>query len=79
MLSDSPECQTSIFVAVLDDLPDGDADVPVVLARVRLRRLAPTAIKQDIGGLHAGGGWVLSLAHDRGEVTNTLRCICAAQ
>ena len=66
----------SIIVAALDDLPDGNADVPVVLARVRLRRLAPTAIKQDVGGLHAGGGWVLSLAHDRGEVTNSFPGIC---
>jgi hypothetical protein len=34
----------------------GDADILAVLARVRLRRLAPTAIKQDVGGLHARGG-----------------------
>lgn len=46
-------CLTSILVGALDDLPDGDADVLAVLARVRLRRLAPTAIKQDAGGLHA--------------------------
>jgi hypothetical protein len=49
-------CQTLILVAVLNDLPDSDADVPVVLACVRLQRLAPTAIKQGIGGLHASGG-----------------------
>jgi len=65
-------CQTSILVAALDDLSDADLDLAVVLACVRLRRLAPTAIKQNVGGLHARGGWVLSLAHDRGEVTNSL-------
>src|SRR6516164_2686129 len=49
-------CQTSILVAALDNLPDRGADILAVLARVRLRRLAPTAIKQDVGGLHARGG-----------------------
>ena len=48
--------QTSILVAALDNLPDRDADVLVVLARVRLRRPTPTAIKQNAGGLHARGG-----------------------
>ena len=71
MLSWLAGCQTSILVAALDDLPDGDADVLVVLSGVRLRRLAPTAIKQNAGGLHARGGWEFFLAHDRGEVTNS--------
>ena len=44
------------FLSTIDDLPDDDADLAAFLARVRLRRLAPTPIKQDIGGLHAGGG-----------------------
>jgi hypothetical protein len=48
--------QTSILVAALDNLPDRDADVLVVLAHVRLRRFTPTAIKQNAGGLHARGG-----------------------
>ena len=43
------------FLGTIDDLPDGDADVSVVHARVRLRRLAPAAIQQDVGGLHASG------------------------
>jgi hypothetical protein len=73
------EGQTSFLVVALDYLPDADADVLVVHARVRLRRLTPTAIKQNAGGLHARGGWVFSLAHNRGEVTNTLLCICPAQ
>ena len=72
-------CQASILVAAFDDLPDRDPDVVTVLARVHLRRLAPTAIKQDVGGLHAGGGWVFSLAHDRSEVTNSFPGICPAQ
>jgi hypothetical protein len=50
-----------------------------VRAYDRLRRLTPTAIKQNAGGLHAGGGWVLSLAHDRGEVTNSFPGICPAK
>jgi hypothetical protein len=31
------------FLSTIDDLPDRDADVLVVLARVRLRRLAPAS------------------------------------
>ena len=44
------------FLNTIDDLPDDDADVAALLAGMRLRRLAPTPIKQDIGGLHARGG-----------------------
>ena len=67
------------FLSTIDDLPDDDADVAAFLARVWLDRLAPTAIKQDVRGLDASGRRVLSLAHDRGEVTNALLCICPAQ
>lgn len=49
-------CQTSILVAALANLPDDDADVLVVHACVRLRRLTPAAIQQNAGGLHARGG-----------------------
>ena len=63
----------------IDYLPDDDADLAAVLARVHLCWFAPTPIKQDVGGLHAGGGWVLSLAHDRGEVTNSSPGICPAK
>ena len=69
----------SVLVAAVDDLPDADVDVLVVLARVCLRRLPPAAIKQDAGGLNASGRRILSLAHDRGEVTNSLRRIGPAQ
>ena len=72
-------CQTSILVAALNDLPDADLDLAVVLANVGLRCLAPATVEQRDGGGDARGGCKLSLAHDRGEVTNTFRCICPAQ
>ena len=47
-------------VATLHDVPDHHADVALtVLADMGLRWLAPPAIQQDVGGLHAHGGWVL--------------------
>ena len=52
-------------VATLGDVPDHHLDFAfAILAGVRLWRLAPPAIKQDVGGLHARGGWVLWLPHD---------------
>jgi hypothetical protein len=45
-------CATS-SVAALDYLPDGDADVLVALARVRLCGLAPASVEQRAGGRHA--------------------------
>ena len=44
---------TSILIAALDDLPDGDADVLVVLACVLLRGLTPAPVEQDGDGLYA--------------------------
>ena len=43
---------TSILIAALDNLPNGDANVLVVLAGVGLRRTAPAAIQQDACRLH---------------------------
>ena len=40
---------TSILTPLLDYIPDGDADVLVVLARVRLRGLAPAPIELRLG------------------------------
>ena len=40
------------FVAVVEDPPDGDANVAAILARVHLRRLAPATIEQRDGGGH---------------------------
>ena len=48
---------TSILTPLLDNIPDGDADVLVVLARVRLRGLAPAPIEQGLGGGHTRGRW----------------------
>jgi len=48
---------TSILTPLLDYIPDGDADVLVVLARVRLRGLAPAPIEQGLDGGHARGRW----------------------
>ena len=39
-------CQTSILVAALNDLPDADLDLAVVLANVGLRCLAPATVEQ---------------------------------
>jgi hypothetical protein len=61
------------ILAVGDDLPDRDPDVTVVLADVRLWRLAPTAVEQDAGRRDTRGRWELFLAHDRREDTNSLR------
>jgi hypothetical protein len=44
-----------------------------------LRRLAPTPIKQNAGGLHARSRRILRLAHDRSQVTDTLRRVGPAQ
>ena len=58
---------TSILIAALDDVADGDADVLAVLAGVGLRRAAPAAIQQDACRRHARGWWHGLLADDPGE------------
>ena len=59
-------------VAASHDVPDHHADIAfAALAGMRLRRLAPPAIQQNVGGLHAHGGWVLCLPHDRRKHANT--------
>ena len=59
------------LVAAVNDVPNNDADIAfAALAGMRLRRLAPPAIQQNVGGLHAHGGWVLWLAHDRRKNAN---------
>jgi hypothetical protein len=67
------------ILAAIDDLPDGNANVLVGLADMRLRCFAPTTIKQDVCGLHACGRRVFLLAHDRGQVADALRRIRPAQ
>lgn len=48
---------TSILTPLLDYVPDGDVDVLVVLAGVRLGGLAPAAVQQDACRRHARGRW----------------------
>src|SRR6185369_11032949 len=55
-------------IATLDDVPDDHPDFALAArAGVRLGRLAPAAVEQDAGGLHARGGWHGLLADDPGE------------
>ena len=55
-------------ITTLDDVADDHPDLALaVLASMRLRWLAPPAIQQDVGGLHARGGWYRLLADDPGE------------
>ncbi len=50
--------QQRLFLVIsLDDLPDCDVDVLVVLACVRLRGLAPAPVEQGAGRRHAGRRW----------------------
>jgi hypothetical protein len=46
-----PQDGRSFFA--LDDLPDGDVDVLVVVAGARLGGLTPAPVEQDVGGLNA--------------------------
>ena len=62
-----PHQREPFCLAGLDDLPDGDADVAVVLTGVDLGRAAPAAIQQDACRRHARGRWHGLLADDPGE------------
>jgi len=67
-------------VAAVDDVSDHDVDVALAIsAGVRRRRLAPAAVEQDSDSLQPRRRRKFWLAHDRGEVTNTLRGVCSAQ
>src|SRR5215471_5038958 len=52
------------LIAALDYLPNGDADVVVVLACVRLGGLAPAPVEEDGDGLYACAGRRIGLTHD---------------
>ena len=64
--------ERSLLTAALSNLTDDDANFAAILADVGLRRSAPATVQQSVGGLHARSRWILWLAHDRREVTNTL-------
>jgi hypothetical protein len=80
-LSSPPDgARATRLVATFDKVPDDHRDLAlVVLGGVRLRRLAPAAVEQDVGGLHAHGRWVLWLPHDRRKNANAFVGIGPAQ
>src|SRR5262249_37370359 len=63
----------------LDDLPDRHLDVVTILGRVRLRRLAPATVKQDVGGLHARGCWNSLLTEHPGQHLDALLGVAPSQ
>jgi len=71
-------CATS-SVAALDYLPNGDADVLVVLARVRLGGLAPASIEQRLSGGHTGRRWGGLGAADACQRADGQRGLCPRQ
>jgi hypothetical protein len=62
-----------------NNVPDCYSDVLVVLACVRLLRLAPAPVEQDGDGLYACAGWRIGLTHDGGKRAHGLACISSAQ
>src|SRR4051812_14536365 len=60
-------------------MADRDVDLALAVFAPCLCRLSPTTVEQRGGCSHARGGGVFWLAHDRGEVTDTLLGIRPAQ
>ena len=70
---------TSILTPLLDNIAQCDADVLVVLARVRLRGLAPASIEQRLSGGHTGRRWGGLGAADACQRADGQRGLCPRQ